>query len=96
MGEQSLLENNWIRLVTYNVLSAADDCCSMPKMPRFGFGDPKSYKIMVGAVARFVHNKNGAVRHGAVCHGAEFYNYKFPQDIDDKLLVIADTGDFPE
>jgi hypothetical protein len=73
----------------FDVLTAADDS-AMPEMPRFGFGDPKSYKIMEGAVARFVHNKNGAVRHGAEC-----FNYKFPQDIDDKLLVIADIGDFP-
>jgi len=58
------------------------------KTPPFGFGDPKSYKIMEGAVTRFAHNKNGAVRHGAEC-----FNYKWPQEIDDKLLVIADSGD---
>mmetsp|Transcript_18044 Transcript_18044/g.27280 ORF Transcript_18044/g.27280 Transcript_18044/m.27280 type:complete len:848 (-) Transcript_18044:86-2629(-) len=59
------------------------------QMPRFGYGDPKSYQVMEGAVARSVHNRHGAVRHGAEC-----FNYSFPQEIDDKLLVIADNGDF--
>lgn len=34
-----------------------------PEMPRFGFGDPKSYSIMENAVTRLSHS--GAVRHGA-------------------------------
>ncbi|GFH43626.1 hypothetical protein CTEN210_00099 [Chaetoceros tenuissimus] len=59
----------------------------LAKVPRFGFGDPKSYQMMEGAVTRFVYNKNGAVRHGAEC-----FNYKFPQEIDDELLVIMDSG----
>merc|ERR1719445_886145 len=71
----------------FNVLKQPDDRRKI-KTPRFGFGDPKSYKIMEGAVTRFTHNKNGAVRHGAEC-----FNYKMPQDLDDKLLVIADSGD---
>lgn len=57
-------------------------------MPQFGFSDPKSYEIMEGAVERFAHNRNGAVRHGAEC-----FNYKFPQEVDDKLLVVADRGE---
>eukprot|EP00546_Thalassionema_frauenfeldii_P001752 CAMPEP_0178933968 /NCGR_PEP_ID=MMETSP0786-20121207/23601_1 /TAXON_ID=186022 /ORGANISM="Thalassionema frauenfeldii, Strain CCMP 1798" /LENGTH=627 /DNA_ID=CAMNT_0020611697 /DNA_START=380 /DNA_END=2260 /DNA_ORIENTATION=- len=59
------------------------------KMPRCGFGDPKSYQIMEGAAARSAHNQHGAIRHGAEC-----FNYYFPQEIDDKLLVISDVGDF--
>lgn len=70
----------------FNVLDQPDQRRKID-MPRFGFGDPKSYEMMAGAVTRFAHNKNGAVRHGAEC-----FNYKFPQDIDDKLLVIADSG----
>ena len=57
-------------------------------MPQFGFSDPKSYAIMEGAVKRFAHNRNGAVRHGAEC-----FNYKFPQEVDDKLLVVTDRGE---
>ena len=43
-----------------------------PSMPEFGFGDPRSYDIMVKAVERL--NFNGAVRHGAEC-----FNFYFPQ-----------------
>ncbi|GFH47818.1 hypothetical protein CTEN210_04294 [Chaetoceros tenuissimus] len=71
----------------FDVLDSSDERKKID-MPRFGFGDPKSYQIMEGAVTRFAHNKNGAVRHGAEC-----FNYKFPQEIDDKLLVIADYGE---
>jgi hypothetical protein len=53
-----------------------------PEMPRFGFGDPKSYSIMKSAVSRL--RLTGAVRHGAEC-----FNYYFPQDLDDEYLVIA-------
>ena len=55
-----------------------------PKMPRFGFGDPKSYSLMRCAVDRL--QETGAVRHGAEC-----FNYYFPQELDDKFLVICDT-----
>jgi len=53
-----------------------------PKVPKFGFGDPKSYSIMENAVKRL--NVSGAVMHGAEC-----FNYMFPQDLDDKFLVIG-------
>ena len=43
---------------------------------------------MEGAVTRFAFNRNGAVRHGAEC-----FNFKFPQGIDEKLLVVADRGE---
>lgn len=61
---------------------------SKVNLPRFGFSDPKTYKIMEGAVTRFAFNRNGAVRHGAEC-----FNFKFPQGIDEKLLVVADRGE---
>ena len=40
-----------------------------PEMPRFGFGDPKSYSTMKSAVTRLSHS-------GAVRHGAEWYAYQ--------------------
>mmetsp|Transcript_4728 Transcript_4728/g.10519 ORF Transcript_4728/g.10519 Transcript_4728/m.10519 type:complete len:824 (-) Transcript_4728:6-2477(-) len=55
-----------------------------PKMPRFGFGDPKSYSLMECAVDRL--RDTGAVRHGAEC-----FNYYFPQDLDEEFLVVCDT-----
>lgn len=61
-----------------------------PKMPQFGFGDPKSYSIMQSAVGSL--DQSGAVRHGAEC-----FNYLFPQELDDEFLVISDqiTGNVP-
>jgi len=57
------------------------------EMPRFGYADPRSYKIMTGAVHRL--EANGAVRHGPEC-----FNYGFPQDLDDQYLVVSDS--FPK
>lgn len=51
-------------------------------MPKYGFGDPKSYAIMRHAVHRL--EESGAVRHGAEC-----FNFYFPQDLDDEFLVIG-------
>jgi hypothetical protein len=53
-----------------------------PEVPKFGFGDPISYYIMGHAVARL--EEDGSVRHGAEC-----FNYTFPQDLDDKFFVIS-------
>lgn len=50
--------------------------------PRFGFGDPKSYSIM----ENLIHSLNAS---GAVRHGAECFNYYFPQELDDEYLVIS-------
>ena len=52
------------------------------KMPKFGFGDPASYALIEAAVHRS-KKTNGAVRHGPEC-----FNYFFPQDLDDELLII--------
>lgn len=56
-----------------------------PKMPQFGYGDAKSYRLMEGAVAQLA-KVDGAVRHGAEC-----FNYVFPQEIDQTFLVISDA-----
>jgi hypothetical protein len=55
-----------------------------PKPPRFGNGDPKSYEIIEVGVSRL--HDTGCVRHGAEC-----FNWYFPQEIDDEFLVISDT-----
>jgi len=54
-----------------------------PTMPEFGFGDPRSYDIMLKAVERL--NISGAVRHGAEC-----FNFYFPQELDEEFLVVWD------
>ncbi|KAL9184912.1 hypothetical protein ACHAXT_002689 [Thalassiosira profunda] len=55
-----------------------------PSTPKYGNGDPKSYEIIEVAVSRL--QDSGCVRHGAEC-----FNWFFPQDIDEEFLVISDT-----
>ncbi|CAB9497546.1 Rac exchanger 2 protein [Seminavis robusta] len=55
-----------------------------PDIPRFGFADPVSYSIVANAVERLT--QTGAVRHGAEC-----FNYYFPQDLDDEFLVVSES-----
>jgi len=55
-------------------------------VPQYGFGDSKSYSIVENAVERL--KNNGAVRHGAEC-----FNYYFPQELDDEFLVVSDDLD---
>mmetsp|Transcript_43460 Transcript_43460/g.63795 ORF Transcript_43460/g.63795 Transcript_43460/m.63795 type:complete len:480 (+) Transcript_43460:3-1442(+) len=74
--------HNWL-----GVLKKAAKQGLHPQVPQFGFGDPKSYSIMENAVERL--KGNGAVRHGSEC-----FNYSFPQELDDKYLVIS--GSFPD
>jgi len=54
-----------------------------PKIPAGGYSDPKTKFIFKHAIDRL--SKTGAVRHGAEC-----YNYYFPQELDEELLVISD------
>lgn len=54
-----------------------------PTMPRYGFGDPISYGIMESAVSTL--KENGSVRHGAEC-----FNYYFPQELDSEFLIVSD------
>lgn len=53
-----------------------------PTIPPLGFSDPKSNNIMKYAINRL--QKEGSVRHGAEC-----FNYYFPQELDDEFLVIS-------
>ena len=53
-----------------------------PAMPQFGFGDPTSYSMIEASV------KRSAKSYGAVRHGAECFNYFFPQELDEHFLVV--------
>eukprot|EP00986_Skeletonema_menzelii_P020904 scaffold32648_cov166-Skeletonema_menzelii.AAC.4 len=53
-------------------------------VPKMGYADPRSKAMLKGAV--YSLRQNGAVRHGPEC-----FNYSFPQQLDDKFLVISDT-----
>jgi len=52
------------------------------EMPRYGYGDPKSISLIAMAVKRLV--RDGSIRHGAEC-----FNYTFPQELDEKFLIIG-------
>lgn len=67
-------------------LDVLKDCGSKgyhPKIPVGGYADPKTRFIFKHAINRL--SITGAVRHGAEC-----FNYFFPQELDEKLLVISD------
>ena len=55
-----------------------------PEIPQFGFGDGTSYDIVSNAV-------HSLKQTGAVRHGAESFNYYFPQDLDDHFLIVSQT-----
>ena len=74
---------NWL-----DVLKKATKQGFNPIMPKFGYGDQKSTQIMESAVERL--QENGAVRHGAEC-----FNFIFPQEIDDNFLLISGDGCAP-
>ena len=53
------------------------------KGPEFGFGDPTSYRLIGDIV-------NATSHCGAVRHGAECFNFGFPQELDREFLVRRD------
>uniref|UniRef100_A0A7S2YKR8 Uncharacterized protein n=1 Tax=Entomoneis paludosa TaxID=265537 RepID=A0A7S2YKR8_9STRA len=59
-----------------------------PEIPQYGFGDGKSYGIVTDAVASL--KQTGAVRHGA-----ESFNFYFPQELDEEFLIVS-KGSFQD
>jgi hypothetical protein len=57
-----------------------------PFVPKYGFGDATSYRL-IESVIRATH-ESGAVRHGSEC-----FNFYFPQELDDDYLVIWEGFD---
>jgi hypothetical protein len=76
--------SNWTTRWLEVKMKHMQDDSHKEEMPPFGYADPRSYKMMTGAVLRL--KDNGAVRHGPEC-----FNYGFPQDLDDEYLVVSDT-----
>lgn len=58
-----------------------------PKFPPYGFGDPTSYRLIADIV-------NETKDCGAIRHGAECFNYYFPQELDDEFMIVWDG--FPD
>lgn len=52
-----------------------------PDLPEFGFGDDTSYELIANVVA--ATKESGAVRHGAEC-----FNFFFPQELDETYLCV--------
>eukprot|EP00931_Biecheleriopsis_adriatica_P107788 TRINITY_DN82112_c0_g1_i1.p1 TRINITY_DN82112_c0_g1~~TRINITY_DN82112_c0_g1_i1.p1 ORF type:complete len:810 (+),score=138.35 TRINITY_DN82112_c0_g1_i1:86-2515(+) len=54
-----------------------------PTIPKFGFGDPTSVNLISEVID--VLQPCGAVRHGAEC-----FNFYFPQELDDEFTTVWD------
>ena len=65
------------------VLNEADRDGFHPEIPEFGFGDPTSYRLTKEVIE--ATKMCGAVRHGAEC-----FNFYFPQELDSEYLIIWD------
>ena len=83
--DRSATSNSW-RSQWLEVLKESAEKGFYPEMPEYGFGDPKSYAIMEDFVKRMRNKGVGSVRHGAEC-----FNFYFPQELDDKFLVICNS-----
>ena len=67
------------------VLKAAHDEGFHPEIPEYGFGDETSYRLIEGIVE--ATNESGAVRHGAEC-----FNFYFPQAFFWDSLAAASSS----
>eukprot|EP00927_Polykrikos_kofoidii_P023572 TRINITY_DN2166_c0_g1_i6.p1 TRINITY_DN2166_c0_g1~~TRINITY_DN2166_c0_g1_i6.p1 ORF type:complete len:1095 (-),score=187.03 TRINITY_DN2166_c0_g1_i6:123-3407(-) len=63
------------------VLRQASEEGFHPEQPKYGFGDPTSYKIVQAVVQ--ATGDSGAVRHGSEC-----FNFKMVQELDDDYLIV--------
>ncbi|KAK3247033.1 hypothetical protein CYMTET_43457 [Cymbomonas tetramitiformis] len=64
-----------------DVLKAESKIGFHPVIPKYGYGDPTSTSVMMKAVEGL--NMTGAVRHGAEC-----FNFYFPQELDHEYLIV--------
>lgn len=63
------------------VMKVATEQGRNPSIPKFGFGDATSINLIDKVVQ--ATKETGAVRHGAEC-----FNYWFPQELDEEYLVV--------
>jgi len=69
------------------VLKEANEKGFHPTLPKYGFGDKTSYHLIEAVVD--ATRESGAVRHGAEC-----FNFYFPQELDEDYLVVWE--EFPD
>eukprot|EP00435_Cladocopium_sp_Y103_P038730 s21_g10.t1 len=80
--DQSTLPAEFIKQAQ-RIGSAAAAASKTVEIPKLGFGDPTSVKL-IGDVVK-VTESCGAIRHGAEC-----FNFYFPQELDDEFMVVWD------
>jgi len=68
------------------VLKSANEKGFHPNIPKYGFGDATSYRLIQAVIKATI--ESGAVRHGAEC-----FNFYFPQELDDDYLVVWEGFD---
>lgn len=68
------------------ILKKAGEQGFHPDIPKYGFGDGSSYQLFADLVK--ATSSSGAVRHGAEC-----FNFYFPQELDDEYMVIMEGID---
>jgi CRP-like cAMP-binding protein len=75
--------NSWTTRWLEVLKQAIQDGDLQMETPKYGFGDPTSYRIIEEIVK--ATKETGAVRHGSEC-----FNFVFPQELDHEYLVIWD------
>eukprot|EP00408_Alexandrium_pacificum_P061029 CAMPEP_0171160960 /NCGR_PEP_ID=MMETSP0790-20130122/3825_1 /TAXON_ID=2925 /ORGANISM="Alexandrium catenella, Strain OF101" /LENGTH=802 /DNA_ID=CAMNT_0011625507 /DNA_START=112 /DNA_END=2521 /DNA_ORIENTATION=+ len=68
------------------VLKEANENGFKPNVPKYGFGDATSYRLIEAVIQ--ATQDSGAVRHGAEC-----FNFGFPQELDEDYLVVWEEFD---
>jgi len=64
-----------------SVIKKASQDGFYPHIPKYGLGDTTSYNIIKEVIQ--ATTSTGAIRHGAEC-----FNYFFPQELDEEYLVV--------
>lgn len=79
---KSLNSDPWItRWLQFMKTAGEKGSYKPPKPPKYGFGDPTSYRLIGDVIAE-------TALCGAVRHGAECCNFACPQELDDQYLVV--------
>jgi len=76
----------WLNVLKEEAAQARNGFHPVP--PQYGYGDPTSY----GLIREIVH---ATADCGAVRHGAECFNFYFPQELDAEFLIVWDGLDSP-
>jgi len=76
-------EGSWTERWLEHIEGSKKDHDFHPVIPKYGFGDPTSTKLISKVIAHTA--PCGAVRHGAEC-----FNFYFPQEVDNEYLIIWD------